>query len=544
MLYIYLWLLFQLSTVVSANGYSQFFHNDNSLKDLLINSDNIISWEPINANITPGGSDFYEFVIDKKAAGQGFAPSYEVLIFMSGNICQYPLYLPNDPSMMENNIATNITKDIQLTMLYSFDESISEDTSVATPQYFNKGYVESLAVSPINTDYLEVNVTDTSTEVYNTTLKYPNLYVIIQLYNITTGEPLEVTPENKDLVWNYRLGISESDLIYQWDERSWLEVLDTDNNSALLMSGNVTSDSVDSKLNYTVYDPSLYDVYIYTQEEFNYLTEAELTYSICAIKNGNYLTTSAVEEVTSHDLEETNLRVQKYIAASNNGMSEYFYVTGLNASTTYVSILVKKVGQSGNLTDVGGILFNTEEFTTKKDDTCTLIHGLDFCQGITYAVPSSSLAGANKTLLAQTYEYIATGLYNNFTQALQLIPCDTELDARYSPLRTCDDCAQSYKNWLCTVTIPRCTTDESDYYIKRKKKESRNSFLNSYVSPVRDYFEILPCIDMCFHIVRDCPSDFGFSCPSLTSNEALLLNSYNYYVEDSDIPTCNMLYNN
>ncbi|CAL9738075.1 stretch-activated cation channel Mid1p [Monosporozyma servazzii] len=543
MLYLCLW-VFQLISLVSANGYAQFFDTDNSLKDLLIDSDNIISWEPIYANITPGGSDLYVFAIDKNAAGQGFAPSYEVLIFMSGNVCQYPLYLPDDSSMMESNVATNITKDIQLAMLFSFNESISSNTSLGTLQFFNSGYVESLAVSPIDIDYTEVDITDSSADVYNTTLKYPNLYVIIQLYNTTSGEPLKATPENKDLVWNYRLGISESDLIYQWDERSWLEVLDTDNNSALLMSGNVTSDSVDSQLNYTVYDPSLYDVYIYTQEEYNYLSQAQLTYSICAIKNGNYLTTSAVEEVTSHDLEESKLRVQKYIAASNNGMSEYFYVTGLNSSTTYVSVLVKKVGQSGNLTDVGGILFDTEEFTTKKDDTCTLIHGLDFCQGITYAVPSSTLAGANKTLLAQTYEYIATGLYNNFTQALQLIPCDIELDARYSPLRTCDDCAQSYKNWLCTVTIPRCTTDKSNHYIKRMKEESRNSFLNSYVSPVRDYFEILPCIDMCYHIVRDCPSDFGFACPSVTSNENLLLNSYNYYVENAKSPTCNMLYNN
>lgn len=535
-------------SIVSASGYARFFDNDSQgndddlLRDLLVNSDNIASWEPIFANITAGGLDYYEFSINKNASGQGFAPSYEVLIFISGNICQYPLYLPNDTATMEKNIAANITKDIQLAMLYSFNESMASNTSMAMHQLFDNGYVESLAVSPIDTDYLGMDLGESP--IYNTTLKYPNLYVMIQLYNTTTGKPLEVNSRTKDLVWNYRLGISESDLIYQWDERSWLEVLDTDNNSALLMSGNVTSDSVDSKTNYTVYDPSLYDVYIYTEKEYNYLYEAQLSHSICAIKHGNYLTTSAVENITSHDLEETHLRVQKYVAASNNGMSEFFYVTGLNASTTYVSILVKKVGQSGNLTDVGGILFDTEEFTTKKDDTCTLIHGLDFCQGITYSVPSSSLAGGNKTLLAQTYEYIATGLYNNFTQALQLIPCDNELDARYSPLRTCDDCAQSYKNWLCTVTIPRCTTEESEYYIKRKKEESRNSFINSYVNPLRDYFEVLPCIDMCYHMVRDCPSDFGFSCPSGNSNSALLLNSYNYYIEDSDIPTCNMLYNN
>lgn len=537
--FVVFWIICLFKLSVYGQKFGRFDQTGNELvEDFTVDSNSISSWKPISANITPGQQDYYSFSININASGTGFAPSYEVLVFMSGNVCQYPLYLPNDTSTMEQNIAGNVTSDIELVMSYSFNKSLVTNTSSTVRQTFAFGYVESLMVSPVDIIY------DTTNDTLIDTLVYPNLYIVVQLYNKTTDEPLVSAQTNQNLVWNYKLGISETDLIYQWDERSWLQLLDTDMNSALLMSGNVTSDSLYSSTNYTVYDPSLYDVYIYTEEEYNKIVDAGLTRSLCAIKGGNYLTTSAAEKTTSRNLEEDQLRVQKYISSSDYGMSEYFYVTGLNASTTYYSFLVKKVAQSGNLTNVGGILFSAESFATKDDDTCSLIHGLDFCQGVAYAVPSSSLAGQNKTLLAETYETIASELYTNFSYALQLIPCDAELDARYSPLRTCDDCAESYKNWLCAVTFPRCTTVESKYYIKRNKGESRNSFINSYIKPLRDYYEILPCISMCYNMVRDCPSAFGFACPSSENHEDLLLNSYNYYVDDADVLTCYTLSNN
>lgn len=533
------WTSLLFISLVNSQKFGSFDQQGNNLSNKLTSiSNNISSWKPISANITPGQLDHYSFSLNKNAAGIGFAPKHEVLVFMSGNICQYPLYLPNDTSAMEQNIAGNVTNDIELVLLYSFNESMTTNRSLAVSQPFDNGYVERLAVSPV--DF----VSDTANHTVSESLVHSTLYVMVQLYNKTTKEPLESTPDNKRLVWNYTLGISESDLVYQWDKRSWLQLLDTDDNSALLRSGNMTNDIVYSTTNYSVYDPSLYDVYIYTEQEYNKIVDTNLTRSLCAVKYGNYLTTSAVETTTSKNLNEDRLRVQKYISSNGYGTSEYFYVTGLNASTTYYSFLVKKVAHNDILSDVGGVLFSAESFTTKRDDTCTLIHGLDFCQGVAYAVPSSSLTGRNKALLAETYETIASNFYTNFTYALQLIPCDSELDARYSPLRTCDDCAKSYKNWLCAVIFPRCTTTESKYYIKRSKDESRNSFINSYVRPLRDYYEILPCIEMCYNIVRDCPSDFGFACPSSENNEELLLNSYNYFVDDADFLSCYTLNNN
>ncbi|CCK72594.1 Mid1p KNAG_0K02310 [Huiozyma naganishii CBS 8797] len=489
----------------------------------IINSDNIAEWTPIVSELTPGKQDFYMFNISDKSSGLGFAPSYEILIFMSGNICSQPPF--------ENASFNSLEVEVRLS--YAFNDTIAVNASIGESVAFSSGYVEALEVCPLN-------VTD---QTAFTKSQFSNLYVVVELYNTTSKLPLQVTPETAQMTWSYRLSISENDLVFQWDERSWLEVLDTDHNSALLMTGNVSADHHSQMGNVSVYDPSLYDIYIYTEEESTKLMQAQMNFSLCAVTNGNYLVTSANEVNVSSNMMENTLRVQKTIASSGNGVSEFFYVTGLNMSTSYVAYLTKKIGQRGNLSDVGGILFSNIEFTTAIDDSCSLIYGLDFCTDVMYSVPTSSLAAGNKTLMAETYDNIAKGVYANFSSALKLVSCDTELDARYSPLRTCEDCARSYRDWLCAVSIPRCTTRHSEYYLMRSKNDNRNAFINEYIRPIRNYYEILPCINMCYNLVSDCPSVFGFSCPSSNKNEELLLNSYNYFIEDSWDPTCNFLGN-
>lgn len=218
-----------------------------------------------------------------------------------------------------------------------------------------------------------------------------------------------------------------------------------------------------------------------------------------------------------------------------------FYITGLNSSTNYTAFLKKKIGYSGNVSPVGGVIFNRLDFTTNPNNSCSLVFGLDFCSGVAYSVPTSSRFSTNKTAIAGIYDNIANSLFSNFSNALQIIPCDTELDARYSPLRTCVDCSDAYQNWLCGVAIPRCSVNDSDYFIVRNKKNNRNSYINNDIEPINDYNEVLPCIDICHAIVRDCPSALGFAC--LTREDALLFYSYNYYRKYSTVPSCNFIGN-
>ncbi|CAB4253564.1 similar to Saccharomyces cerevisiae YNL291C MID1 N-glycosylated integral membrane protein of the ER membrane and plasma membrane [Maudiozyma barnettii] len=481
------------------------------IQNSIIDSDNIAEWTPIASNLTAGQKDLYVFTVNTGSTSNGFSPTYEILIFLSGNLCN----------------VQDLPEDVELYVTYAFNDTITEDPSSGISVSFSYGYLESLTVSPIQTD--------TSS---NITSLYSYLYVAVEPRNKTTGQSLS-TDDYPGTRWEYHLSISENDLVYQWDYRTWLDILDTDENSALLITGAESNVAY----NFTIHDTSIYDIYVYSYND-SLIIDGQFNRSVCAIKNGNYLVSSNGNVASSDiQLDKKDLFVQKIVKDGANSTNEYFYVTGLNHSTSYVAYLTKKIGKSGNLSDVGGIIFEHVSFQTKDDNTCSLIHSLGFCSDVAYSVPTSSLYLGNKTLLAEAYENISRSLYANFSKALQLIPCDTESDARYSPLRTCDDCAESYRNWICSVSIPRCTTGTSSYYMFRNKNENRNSYIDDNIKPLRNYFEILPCIDMCYAIVRDCPSDFGFSCPDVDTTPDLLFNSYNFYNGNRDFVSCNLMGN-
>lgn len=482
----------------------------------IIDSDNIAEWTPISSNLTAGQQDFYVFTINTQRTDTSFSPTYEILIFMSGNLCNI--------NEMPDDLAPMITT--------AFNDSVTDDPTGGWPVRFDDGYLEGLMVSPVQTD------SDS-----NITSLYSNLYVAVQVYNTTSGVPLK-SGEYEGIHWEYHLSISENDLVYQWDNRTWMDIVDTDIDSALLVTGATTHNSYGSNNhNFTIQDASLYDVYIYSYNDTNEM-QTHLNKSLCAIKNGNYLVSSTGNKASKEvELDRSDLHIQKIIKDGNHSTNEYFYVTGLNQSTDYVAYLTKKIGKRGNLSDIGGILFQQVVFRTADDNSCSLIHSLDFCTDVAYSVPTSELYLGNKTLMAEAYDNISKSLYANFSKALQLIPCDTEKDARYSPLRTCDDCAESYRNWVCSVSIPRCTKDTSSYYMFRNKDINRNSYIDEDIKPLRDYYEVLPCIDMCYSIVRDCPSAFGFQCPDLDSTPDLLFNSYNFYNDNADFISCNLMGN-
>ena len=128
---------------------------------------------------------------------------------------------------------------------------------------------------------------------------------------------------------------------------------------------------------------------------------------------------------------------------------------------------------------------------------------------------------------------------------LAQIPCETTSSAKYSLVRTCDHCAIAYKEWLCAVTIPRCTdwtyaSPDQPWLQQRNmlqafpspnnsmindyallKAANQSSFLRSSRNPTIDsrvqpgpYNEILPCDDLCYNIVQSCPAVMGFTCPT------------------------------
>ena len=186
---------------------------------------------------------------------------------------------------------------------------------------------------------------------------------------------------------------------------------------------------------------------------------------------------------------------------------------------------------------------------------------LEFCDEIQYAVPGNDNK-FNNTALAKAYDDQAKAMYANFDKALQQIQCETDKTSKYSLTRTCDDCKQAYKRWLCTVSMPRCEdfTQDSQFGFVRNAwqpfpngtklidslrdgliatpyhNNSRSSFIDDEIQP-GPYKEILPCEYLCYEVVQSCPAALGFVCPQ----PGMQSFDYSYGRKDDDSSTvsCN-----
>ena len=175
---------------------------------------------------------------------------------------------------------------------------------------------------------------------------------------------------------------------------------------------------------------------------------------------------------------------------------------------------------------------------TFEDGNCGVIFNLSFCDQTAYAVPGNPNTFPNFTSLAAFYDNATQAQYQFFQNVLQQIPCETTSSAQYSLAKTCDDCATAYKEWLCSVTIPRCTDFSSTLPWLQERAmgqpfpngtmlsdtlvsfANNTAFLNGSRNPTIDttvipgpYKEILPCDDLCYNIVRSCPASMAFACP-------------------------------
>jgi calcium channel MID1 len=129
-------------------------------------------------------------------------------------------------------------------------------------------------------------------------------------------------------------------------------------------------------------------------------------------------------------------------------------------------------------------------------------------------------------------------MYANFNKSLSQIACEAPSSQRYSLARTCDDCAAAYKDWLCLVTIPRCedffsnatwlqaraisqpfpdgkmlgTEELVNLPNTTRYNSSRNPLIDQIIRP-GPYRELLPCDDLCYKLVQNCPAQMGFGCP-------------------------------
>ncbi|KAI1636429.1 stretch-activated Ca2+-permeable channel component-domain-containing protein [Biscogniauxia mediterranea] len=261
-------------------------------------------------------------------------------------------------------------------------------------------------------------------------------------------------------------------------------------------------------------------------------------------------------------------------SSNDNLTRQEFYVSGLNASSQYSGILALAPSNSTStststrkraLSSTAGkaVVFKATPFDTKPNGACTFIFNLTLCDETQYAVPGNPALFPNGTALAAFYENYTLTMYSNFEKSLDQVPCQAPPTQQYSLVKNCDDCKVAYKNWLCSVAIPRCEDFSSpdrdflqmrninapfpngsfvsqeirDLYGNRTAyAKSRNSMIDTEVQP-GPYKELLPCDDVCYEIVRSCPASLGFSCP-LPDSEFGFNTSYGLRKNDGTL-SCN-----
>jgi len=354
---------------------------------------------------------------------------------------------------------------------------------------------------------------------------------------------------NEESPWNYELALSTGEPYHGFRDNQFLYLVDADDSSALLVTGNMTVHSsqdggTDETSIKDLKDPSYHPYTMYAQNR-NITSRFEgLEKSYCAVRQ-------------LAQIRSANTDVSMTTRGLGNLPKQQFHLKELNRSSEYWGYLARPRNKS--VSDTSGILWKPLQLNTKKDGNCQIIYNLPFCSEVAYAVPSNPTVFGDLNSLTNFYDDLAKNWWQNFTYSLQQIQCNASSSAQYSLIRNCDDCAAAYKNWLCAVTIPRCMDYSSDlpYLAERSSNKlfwnatvqgwqkrpwmptlsqdevndwtksggwlengnqsmsrvpSRNIKIDEIVKPGA-YKEIRPCKDLCWSLVQSCPSPLGFSCP-------------------------------
>ncbi|MCJ1248302.1 stretch-activated cation channel mid1 [Trapelia coarctata] len=323
-----------------------------------------------------------------------------------------------------------------------------------------------------------------------------------------------------------------------------LYLMDSDRNSSLLVTGNLTKPN--SSVSEWMNTGAPFDIFLLDEKD---VTIKGLLNSYCGLNN--------TAQIRGRLRVETGMTT---VAVGN--ATQQFYVTGLNKSTSYHAVLAlkSKYSQFGpNNVGGGGMLWQSLSITTKSglcstfpefvtsltctDDNCQVIYNLSFCDTVRYAVPGNPNNYPTMSSLASFYDNSTSLAFDNFNKSLEQIPCDTTSEAQWSLAANCSTCKEAYKKWLCAVTIPRCadyssteqylqprainqsfingtspTTEFGDLTFSDGNKSvwysvfSRVPGIDTFVQP-GPYKEVLPCIRLCYGIVQNCPALLGFGCP-------------------------------
>lgn len=305
---------------------------------------------------------------------------------------------------------------------------------------------------------------------------------------------------------------------------------DTDTNSALLTSFNYTRGNVGNISLVILPTSGTYALpSIYYNSSFCAIADAWTKYR--SSQDSPRIASSETLRGSTQLFDQSNVRTQ-------------FAVDGLLRATNYTAWLVdvnstaQGVNSTRNNTAIVS-LYPAVKLLTKNTDICRLVYNVDFCPQVAYSIPvgpgiatEEALSVINQTVWPN---------YANFSRTISTFPCDDPYFGQYSSVRNCADCKRAYQDWLCAVTMPRCTDPVDDpkaqsaavidvdsmtgrtsglntnllpYIVNRNATTSRQKYFGDGLQVSETYGEVLPCLYTCLFVQRSCPGPLlSWVCP-------------------------------
>ncbi|KAK8041174.1 hypothetical protein PG994_014181 [Apiospora phragmitis] len=384
----------------------------------------------------------------------------------------------------------------------------------------------------------DVRVFNEGAVMYNTTFRG-------DVYFTIAGPPNVATEDFDTKLYNVNIAASVDKSYYSYDAESEPNVfwVDSDSGATLMASGVLDPVDQDAAL-----DKPPYTMFVFPERD---MSINGVRNSYCGLKEYSLI------GGTQNHVPENTLVSRLVKRGTESVTKQEFFLSGLNASTRYTAILAsdpnamsKGKREDDNIPGGGGFVFRQTGFETSQ------------CK-----VPGNLKMFPNATALGKYYDSYAQEMYKNFNKSIQQVQCDAANTQKYSLARNCDDCKEAYKNWLCTVSIPRCeeftnnapwlqmrnimapfldNTTKMDPNItktfgnQKAFNSSRLARIDKDVQP-GPYKEVLPCDYLCYDIVQSCAASMGFSCPlpgKLGFNTSYGIMNENQTVNNTDV-TCN-----
>ncbi|RHZ79585.1 hypothetical protein Glove_144g81 [Diversispora epigaea] len=391
-------------------------------------------------------------------------------IYISVTICKLP-------SLDNNNNNNNNNKvDAKLKVYVSLDPSESEprpNSPLSSEYVIHNGFLSfKIKSSAISSSSSSSSTSSSST----------NKIIYFGLFSPNqTG----VTGN-----YNYEIGVSTNGYLHKIPSIIQSLVLeDTDNSTALFRIDDENINLSSSFLTYIVDSNSVIDLYN----------------SLCAFQSN-----------TPENINITYNETTRGFIYPDKGKKVSISINNLKNGTNYTALVINNNidNNNDNTTDnynnIDPIFLHT-----KSQLNCRLVSNLTFCNRVAYSVPANPSHPVSTII--KFYDGLAEKYFKNFTLTLSQFSCNK---THYSLVRNCNDCLESYKNWICAMTVPRCGDEDSDDDssiiggIPRNANQSRIPDIDKVMVPGA-YIEIPPCINLCYNTTQSCPSNLNFNCPPI-----------------------------